>query len=168
MEEPNLRLNFKTQECRNRQHLNCNNARILQRCGYYHSEEDRWVVLNERRQRWTPRLESEFLKQQEAIAQQRQAERDTYHAARRAAWIEQIKAHPRYKTSPCRLETEHDPETCSFSHGFDYNVEGAKALGLGKEANATPRNPRPPRQRNYDATQTDLESYNNAFPTLSS
>jgi hypothetical protein len=167
--DPNLY--FKTRECRNRQHLNCTDARILERCGYYHSEEDRFVFMNNKRLRWTPRLESQLIAQQNAAI----AERDAYWASvreqKRQTWIAELKKRPNYKTSPCRLEEPHDEEACAFSHGYDYNEQGAIQLGYDKVRNQRPSHNRRGQQsdpkRDYNATANN-DAYEAAFPSLTS
>lgn len=172
MSNAKLDLYAKTEPCTNRQHGKAPDH-VRDNCRYWHDqEEDRWLVVNGRRMRWSMALQNQLARDEEA---QRAAEA----ATSRATWIAHIKQRPNYKTAEChdpnRENPElHDHETCAFSHGYDFNAEGAALLAASRPP---PRARQPAADRHahaserrqaqaFNATRAENVEYDAAFPNL--
>lgn len=154
----------KVQECKNARHYTGKvSAQELERCNFWHDKDiDRWVVVGDRRIRWTPAWETEI------------------RTRRRDARIAELKARPNYKTTACQHPDRedrslHDHETCAFHHGYDFHQENAERI-VKENAARRPYAPRrqeqqqdeqgvaqPPPQKPYDRRNF---SYESEFPTL--
>ena len=157
-------------------------VKVRKNCPRWHDEDlDRFVVVNGKRLRWSPAAQNQLARQQEAI----DAARAAKELARQQEWFERrqqriadLKLRPNYKTAPCQNPNKDDPEMhdrelCAFSHGDDYNAEGARLLALNRKqaAAAAPKEDRhvhaSERRRPFDVTRESKDvEYDSAFPSL--
>lgn len=162
----------KVHECTNLRHQKARRD-VLDKCNFWHDEEERRILLNGKNLAWTPARQAELRK---LLDQQFQEQRKAHGEAQRQAWIAKLKERPNYKTKECRNpdrdnEELHDHETCAFHHGYDFNEEAAAKLA---EA-ARERYPAPSTARDFHRSDRRMASfgasrfennYDSAFPAL--
>jgi len=168
-----LKLMRKVTECTNRYHRSPGvHQDVLNKCNFWHDEEERRILINGKNLPWTPARQAEL---RTRIEDNNQEQRKVYSEAQRAAWIAKLKERPNYKTKECRNPDRDDPnlhdhETCAFHHGYDFNVEAADRLA--EEARVhTPASL--PTARGFHRSERRMASqsrfeidYESAFPAL--
>ncbi len=170
----------KTEPCRRRDHMRSNDAKALERCNYWHTEDDRFVLVDGKRMAWTPAIQSRLAEQHALQAQAYAAKQAEYQARKREEYIARLKTRPNYKTAPCQLEEEHDIETCAFHHGdVDFNKEAFDRIQAERAALRSETRPNYRSRSEHDSARRQrgpavfdsrvfetVERYDTAFPPL--